>query len=288
MGKKGKNLFKVLPVGFLRPNGRFRALVLLFFMIFSSCGEYAKVLKSTDYAWKKEMAIAYYQKKKYAKALTLFEELYGLIRGGAEAEDITYYYAYSHYYVGDFLLANYFFDLFSATYPRSARYREAYYMSGYCLYKASPAHQLDPTSTRDAINRLQVYIDRFPESDEAKKAGELIDELRGRLEVKAFRAATMYFDQGYYVAAVKSYEQVLRDYPDTPKRAEIYYQILRSHFLYAEKSVRTKRSERYAAVSENFSKFATQLQETPFFQRSKQLSVDAEKMAKFFEQTTSE
>jgi len=262
--------------------GKFLGGILLIVFLMTSCGEYARVLKSTNYSLKKEMAIEYYNKKKYNKALTLFEELYGLIRGGSDAEDITYYFAYCHFRVGDYLLSNYFFDLFNSTYPRSPRFEETFYMSGYSLYRAAPENHLDPTSTRDAINRMQVYLDRFPQGQHVQDANKFIEELRGRLEMKAFRAATMYFDQGYYVSAVKAYEYVLREYPDTQKRPEILYQILRANFLYAKRSVRSKRFERYSEVSNNFTKFAPVLQGTAWYSKAKALEEDANRLAEQF------
>jgi outer membrane protein assembly factor BamD len=267
--------------------GRVLSVFVLVVFLLTSCGEYARVVKSTNYSLKKDMAIEYYNKKKYNKALTLFEELYGLIRGGADAEDITYYFAYCHFRVGDYLLANYFFDLFVATYPRSSRFEEVFYMSGYSLYRAAPDNQLDPTSTRDAINRMQIYIDKFPQGKHVEDANRYIEELRGRLEMKAFRAANMYFDQGYYVSAVKAYEYVLREYPDTDKRPEILFQILRSNFLFARRSVRTKRFERFTEVSNNFTKFAPVLQGTPWYARAKTLEEDASRRAEQFKDLSS-
>jgi len=41
----------------------------------SSCGDYNKVLKSTDPAYKLERAIQYYDQGNYSKAYPLFDEL---------------------------------------------------------------------------------------------------------------------------------------------------------------------------------------------------------------------
>lgn len=247
------------------------SILILAAILFTGCSEYNQVLKSTDYGLKRDMAMELYQKKKYSKAITLFEELYTVMRTGPNAEEITYYYAQSHFGVGDYLLANFYFDLFTRTYPRSSFFEEAWFMSGYSLYKAAPAPHLDPSSTRDAIQRLQLFIDRFPNSERAQEATALIEELRGRLDIKAYRAAQLYLDQEYYQAASKAFEYALAEFPDSPRRFEMQYKVIRSLFLYAEKSIRSKRQERYEQVIEKYHKFASQLAGSPYESKAKEL-----------------
>lgn len=250
----------------------FRAVVLAFLAVAMwGCSDYNKALKGSDYALKREVAMEMYQKKKYAKAVTLFEELYTVMRSGPGAEEITYYFAQSHFGAGDYLLANFYFELFVKTYLRSQWYEEAWFMSGYALYKAAPAPQLDPSSTRDAIQKLQQFIDRFTDSPKAAEATALIEELRGRLDIKAYRGAQLYFDQGYYQAASKAFEYTLMEFPDSPRRFEMQYKVVRSLFLYAEKSIRSKRKERYEQVLEKYRKFAPQLAGSAYDAKTKEL-----------------
>lgn len=256
--KSGKGVFTLMIFGF--------AMLLL-----AGCSDYNKALKGSDYALKREVAMELYQKKKYAKAVTLFEELYTVMRSGSGAEEITYYFAQSHFGAGDYLLANFYFELFVKTYQRSSWYEEAWFMSGYALYKAAPAPQLDPSSTRDAIQKLQQFIDRFTDSPKAAEATALIEELRGRLELKAYRGAQLYFDQEYYQAASKAFEYTLMEFPDSPKRFEMQYKVVRALFLYAEKSIRSKRKERYEQVVEKYRKFAPQLMGSAFDAKAKEM-----------------
>jgi outer membrane protein assembly factor BamD len=256
--KSGKVLFTLMILG-------------LAMSLITGCSDYNKALKGSDYALKREVAMEMYQKKKYAKAVTLFEELYTVMRSGPGAEEITYYFAQSHFGAGDYLLANFYFELFVKTYQRSAWYEEAWFMSGYALYKAAPAPQLDPSSTRDAIQKLQQFIDRFTDSPKAAEATALIEELRSRLDLKSYRGAQLYFDQGYYQAASKAFEYTLMEFPDSPRRFEMQYKVVRSLFMYAEKSIKSKRKERYEQVLEKYRKFAPQLTGSAYELKSKEL-----------------
>ena len=75
---------------------RLSVIVILLFC-FASCSKYSRLLKSTDFNKKYDMAVIYYNKKNYNKAFPLFEELLSLYKGTDKAEKIYYYYAYCNY-----------------------------------------------------------------------------------------------------------------------------------------------------------------------------------------------
>ena len=67
-------------------------------LFFSSCGEYNRVLKSTDYEYRYSYAKKYFNEKKYTKSATLLEDLYQNFRGTAYAEESLYLLAQSYYW----------------------------------------------------------------------------------------------------------------------------------------------------------------------------------------------
>ena len=85
----------------------FSIIIIAFF--FGSCGQYNKLLKSSDYELKLQKAGEYYKKGNYVKALQLYEELIPIFKGTAKAEEVYYYYTYCNYYQGDYLLSQYHF-----------------------------------------------------------------------------------------------------------------------------------------------------------------------------------
>ena len=63
--------------------------------------KFEKLKASTNIAQKYQEGVKLYNKKSYTKALSLFDDLVGRYRGQAEAEDLYYYYSYTHYHLRD-------------------------------------------------------------------------------------------------------------------------------------------------------------------------------------------
>ena len=72
-------------------------LFLLMIVSLSSCGEYNKILKSTDYELKYSYAKKYFNAKQYSKSATLLDELVTIFKGTAYAEESLYLLAQSYY-----------------------------------------------------------------------------------------------------------------------------------------------------------------------------------------------
>src|SRR5438045_9777335 len=84
-----------------------------------SCSKFSKVQKSTDYDFKLRMAEQYYAKKKYNQAQILFEELFPILKGTPQFEDLYYKYAYCAYYQRDYMNAENLFKGFAEVFPNS-------------------------------------------------------------------------------------------------------------------------------------------------------------------------
>ena len=222
--------------------------ILFVSIILSACGKYQQVLKSTDLEHKFEMAKKYYDEEQYFKALPIFDELNTLYRGTTKAEEVYYYLAYTHYGLSENLVAGYHFRNFALTFPNSKYAEEMAYMNAYCYYKESPIYSLDASNTLQAINELQYFIDRYPTSEKVSESNKLIDELREKLEQKAFHVAKLYYDTEDYKSAIVSLKNVLIDYPDTDFSEEIYFLILDANHLLASNSVSSKQKERWGST----------------------------------------
>ncbi|HAD34207.1 MAG TPA: outer membrane protein assembly factor BamD, partial [Chitinophagaceae bacterium] len=72
-------------------------LILLLVAIFAvSCtSKFEKIQKSRDYEYKLQKANEYYDKKQFAKANTLYEELLTIFKGTKSFEGLYYKYAYT-------------------------------------------------------------------------------------------------------------------------------------------------------------------------------------------------
>lgn len=236
------------------------ALFILIFSVFiitlSGCSDYKKILKSTDVELKYSKAVEYYQAKDYFKAIQLFDELLTYLRGTQRAEEIYYYYAYSHYGKGDYVVASYYFNNFTNTFPRSKYTEETMYMTAYCQYLDSPKYSLDQENTKSAMKGMQNFVNAFPNSKRVAEANEVIDKLRYKLQEKSYKNAELYFVLEEFNAAITAYNAHLSDYPDSPFKEDIYFKIVKSFYIYATKSVDSKKKERYTAATESYDTFS--------------------------------
>lgn len=230
-------------------------LLLAAMAVFAGCSKYQKVLKSEDLGYKYDMAVKYYNDGEYYKALALFEELIGLYTGMDKAEEIYYYYAYSNYYMEDYVMAGYYFKNFVKTYPSGNHAEECMFMGAYCYYLNSPVASLDQSNTVQAIDELQLFINRYPKSEKITQCNELIDVLREKLESKAYRIAKLYFNLGSYKASAVAFDNLIKDFPDTKYKEEAYFYILKANYLLAINSIESKKKERLEAAISAYNSF---------------------------------
>ena len=127
-------------------------IYLLLAVVITGCkSKFEKLRTSNDTAKKYQEALKFYNNEQYTKALVLFEDLVQRYKGRAEAEDLYFYYADTHYKLDDYTTARYHFKNFADTYPNSRKAEEARYMAAYCFYLESPIYSLDQENTYKAI-----------------------------------------------------------------------------------------------------------------------------------------
>lgn len=255
--------------------------LLLIVVVVSSCkSKFEKLRASNNIALKYQEAVKLYEKKKYSKAIILFEELMGKYRGQAEAEDLYYYTAYTAYRLRDYTSARFHFRNFATTYPNSPRAEECRFMAAYSFYIDSPRSSLDQENTLKAIDELQLFINLYPDGERADEAGQLIQNLRDKLEQKAFANAKLYYDMGQpddYRAAVIAFESMLRQYPDTRYAEEVEFLILKSQYLFAQNSMPYRQEVRYNEAIDYYQAFIDNHPESKFRKEADNLRASAEK-----------
>ncbi len=210
----------------------------------TGCSEYQKALKSEDADVKYAAAAQMYEKQKYSRAIRLFEQIAANYRGRPQAEQMYYMFAQSYYKTGQYYLAGYQFETFVAGYPRSEHLEEASFLSAKSYSKLSPVYSRDQTDTYKAIDKLQAFIDRFPDSQYLAEANETVKTLREKLEKKAFYNAKNYNKIYDYKSALVALENFIIDYPGTPYKEEALYYRLDSAYNLAINSIPSKMEER--------------------------------------------
>jgi outer membrane protein assembly factor BamD len=213
--------------------------------------EFEKIRGTADPETLYKKAFEYYEQEDYFKAQTLFELVINNLRGKVEAEKVYFYYANTHYQLRKYILASYYFKNFGSTFPNSEYREEADFMSAYSNYKMSPTYRLDQTYSQKAIEGFQLFANTYPNSERVPEVNRLIDEMRNKLEKKAYAQAELYYDLQEYQSATHSFETMLRDFPDTKQAEKIRYMIVKSSYELAVKSVYEKQVERHQEVIKN-------------------------------------
>lgn len=232
-------------------------IIALISIVLTSCDGYNKLLKSKDFEKKYEAALQYYDKKDYFKAQQLFDELLVIYRGTPRAEEIFFRYAYTYFYMDNYADAADYFQRYAATFPKSAKAEEAYFMSAFCKYKDSPRFSLDQTSTYDAINQMQSFVNVFPNSTRVADCNRYMDELRKKLEKKEFERAKLYHTTGYDKSAVTALNLFVKENPGSEYREEAMYLVADAALRYALRSVAAKRTERLGEAKQAVERYKT-------------------------------
>ena len=236
--------------------------LVLVSLLFSSCGNYNKIVKSTDVEYKYKKAIEYYDDGEYVKAGTLLKDLVTIYRGTNRADKVYFYYAKCMIAQNDYLMAKHYFNSLVKEFPMSELAEESYFMVGYCSYLMSPKARLDQQVTTEAIDALQLYVNLYPYNDRVDEASRLIDEMNNKLVYKSYLSARLYYDFGNYKASVIALTNSLNKYPDSKYREELKFMLLESKYNLAVGSIFDKREERLSSALDEYFSFVDEFPES--------------------------
>ncbi|WP_179335556.1 outer membrane protein assembly factor BamD [Winogradskyella costae] len=198
--------------------------ILLISILFISCSDFQKTLKSEDTAAKFELATELYDAEKWNKSYRLLDQILQQYRGKPQAEKITFMHAMCSYQLGTYYEASFHFDKFTDIYPKSEKAEQAAFLAAKGYYHNSPAYSKEQKETIEAIEKFQIFVNEYPNSQYLAEANELVKELDFKLEKKAFEIAKQYNLIREYRASIKSFNNFLLEFPGaTLKTDAIYY-----------------------------------------------------------------
>lgn len=242
----------------------FTPIAIVFVLLLSSCGDYNKIVKSTDYEFKYKKSLEYYEAGEFVRSSTLLKELLNIYRGTSRADKVYYYYAKSQFGMKDNMMAGHYFKTLVKEFPRSEYAEESQFMVGYCFYLDSPNPRLDQQVSQNAIDALQLFINLYPKSTRVEEANRLIIELRDKLVYKSYVSGKLYYDLKNYKAAVVALSSSLKDFPDTKYREELMYMLVKAKYLLAVNSVEEKKRERLSSALDEYFTFVDEFPESKF------------------------
>lgn len=223
-------------------------LVISVVFAMTSCSDYSQIIKGDDYEAKLLKANVLYEDEKYAKCLTLYEQIYQRYPRTDRGEVAYYRLAKSYYALNDYYLAGYYFDNFTKRFSQSVKAEECQFMTAICSVKNSPEYSLDQQETVLALNDLQLFVDRYPGSNLVDSCNNTMDRLRYKLELKDLESVRLYSKMSKYKAAAATAVTFIENYPNSKHREEVAMIELENSFELAINSISRLKKERLDKV----------------------------------------
>lgn len=229
---------------------RQKGLILMMILIlFSSCGEYQKLLKSRDPELKYQSALSYFNQQQYVKAQTLLDDIASYYKGTERSEDVLCYLARCHMGQKNYTSATDYYEAYIRNYPKGKYIIEARFQVGHCCYLESPDARLDQEITRKAINYFTDFTDLYPESPYAGQAYEEMSEMYDKLAQKELYSAKLYYNMGSYLG--NNYlsceiisKNALREYPGNKYQEDFSWLIFMAKYQQVVNSFESLKEER--------------------------------------------
>ncbi len=185
--------------------------------------------KEDDYNGQLEYGKTLLEKKKYLKAQTIFQSLVMKASHTDIGDEVLFYLGESYFLNKEYLLAIAEYDRLSrrmgfSSFVEKARWRicESYVFE-------SPKYYHDQSYTQHAIDKLQEFMEEYPDSEFRSDAHDTISDLRIKLATKVYETGILYMKLGAYDSAIVSFEELLNQYYDTPLVKDSHQKIIESY-----------------------------------------------------------
>lgn len=250
----------------------------------TSCGEYNKLLKSTDYEYKYEAAKNYFAKGQYNRSATLLNELITILKGTDKAEESLYMLGMSYYNQKDYQTAAQTFITYFNTYPRGTFTELARFHAGKSLFLDTP----EPRWINQALIRLSSNcrcLWNISQQYQKQEAQDMIFALQDKLVLKELYSAKLYYNLGNYLgnnyeSCVITAQNALKDYPYTDYREELSILILRARHEMAIYSVEDKKMDCYRETIDEYYAFKNEFPESKYLKEAEKIFNESQKVIK--------
>ncbi len=272
---------------------QFRSIILIISLgaALISCSDYNEVVKGDDYTRKLEVANDYFEKglqpqtKRNGKfkmssdgtpkikdnlllqSITLYEQVYQRMPRTGEGELSYFRIGKAYYHAKDYYMAGYYLGAFTQRFPNSVKAQESLFLSAMCSVNNSPEYKLDQNETELAINNLQQFINRYPDSPLVDSCNTIMDKLRMKIEKKDYESVKLYVKTQDYRAAVAAAASFLEDYPRSASKEEISFLLVENSYLLTQNSIEAKKRERIEQTIERCHNFVAEFPSSSYLKK---------------------
>jgi len=126
----------------------------------------------------------------------------------------------AHYELKEYEEAIFAYQEFESLHPKNEAIPYVIYRTGLCWFDRIDAVDRDQKSAERALAEFKRLTDRFPDSPQAAKASKHMESCIKSLAGHEFYVAQFYFNAKQYKAAMKRFENLFANYPDTKEGKE--------------------------------------------------------------------
>ncbi len=121
------------------------------------------------------------------------------------------------------------FREFLSYYPTNKRADYAQYKLGVAHFRQMRAAQRDQTETREAVRELQIFVDRYPNSELLPEGRTKLRAARDRLSESDYMVGYFYYRLRYYPGAIDRFRVLLKGDPGYTGRDAVYFYLAESY-----------------------------------------------------------
>jgi len=199
---------------------KYLVILISLLMILGCSKKQRQVLAAADqYKLAKEL----YDKGKYFKAQTEFENLIYTYPGNTVIDTAQFYLGMCQYNQKNYGLAAGEYKRLLTAYPQSKFADDSQYHIGMCHYNMSPKYSLDQNETFLAIDEFNSFLSSYPTSEYIGEARQRVKELEDKLARKSFTSGRLYFKMHDYQSALTYFSFVRDNYPATDWAIQAFY-----------------------------------------------------------------
>jgi outer membrane protein assembly factor BamD len=213
------------------------AIMILFILLGSCSGKKGK-LRETDIipADLYEKGLALYKKRRYGKALEVFNEVKGSFPG------VDPYYTWAELKVADCYYFDKKYEEAIAHYEEFKKFHPFHGDIPYVIFQIGLAHfkqirsvDRDQTATRNALSNFEFLIANYPPSVFTEKAREKANICGEKLAAKELYIAKFHYKKKKYQGAKARLEAAVKLYPEVDIVDEVLFYLGRSYLKLGER-----------------------------------------------------
>ena len=204
----------------------FRLIVLVFVL---GCSTSEKTQTTNNFSSDIELyknAMNHLKKKEFDQAVETFTELeiqHPYSKWATKGQLMA---GFAHYKANEYEEAILTLSKFIELNPTHKSIPYAMYLKAYSYYERMPDVNLDQKLSDRAVEEFSELINKYPNSKYAKKSISHLKSLKNHLASREVKIAKFYQSQGYFLASIKRYKSVLREYKKSTHIPESIFRLI--------------------------------------------------------------